>query len=232
MRHRILAIGAFAALVPAGAALAAAPDTTTPDTVPSDTTPSDTGSETTPETLPQTTVGNGDDGSSGSAPQTTSGSGTDGSTAVSTVPAEPAPVVIFDGDRNPVAMVTATSAELSWTGYGEDDTPDEGQQYVRVTVLVESQTTGDDTFSINVDHFVLQDEHGALTRGGNVRTAAQAEADEDAPGDAELATNEAIELALTFEIPAGVEPTTVFYLNDDRLFEIVDVDDAAGLTTL
>lgn len=205
MRHRLLAATALFALAPAGVALAAAPDSTTSSTVPSDDAATDSSAPTSPILGPSE----------------------DSSASATTVAMEPADVTVYDGDRVAVASVMALDSELAWTGYGEDDAPDEGNQYARVTLLITSERTDDDTFSINVDHFVLQDEHGLLTRGGNVRTAAQVDADQDVPDGTDLATGESIELTVTFQIPATVEPSAVFYLHDDRLYEILDLTPGA-----
>src|SRR5690606_174650 len=142
MRNRLIAATAVFALIPASTAFASGSDSTTPDT-------------STPDTSADTSVATTDPSSGSSA--TTGPDGTPGSVAPSSTAGEtptpdagPVAVTIYDDDRMAVATVTALAAEVAWTDYGDDDMPDEGNQYVRVDVLVESQTTGDDEFSINV----------------------------------------------------------------------------------
>ena len=56
--------------------------------------------------------------------------------APSASPDSAAPATIYNDDRNPVATVSVGATEVGWVGYGEDDAPDEGNEYLRMTVTV------------------------------------------------------------------------------------------------
>lgn len=138
-------------------------------------------------------------------------------------PADTAPATVYDESGEPVATITVTGTELQWTDYAESAEPDEGMEYVRVTVDIASTVT-EDTFGVSTGDFLLQDEHGFVTNAETVESAAQAEAEEDVVGDADLANGESIELALTFQVAADVGPQSVFYRpDDDRLIDIAEV---------
>jgi hypothetical protein len=138
-------------------------------------------------------------------------------------PAAMAPATIYNEDDEAVAEVVVDGIEVGWLDYGDDDAPEDGNEYVRVTVTVTSMVT-DGNFGVNIDHFILQDNHGFIDGADNVRTAAQSEADEDVPGDVELASGESIQMALTFEVDPAVGPQSVFYRpDDDRLVDVADV---------
>lgn len=138
--------------------------------------------------------------------------------------ADAAPVNIYDESGDPVARVSVRGTQSSWTEYEEGNEPGEGLEYTQVVVEVESLVT-DGTFDVNVDHFVLQDNNGFITTGESVPSAAQAEAGEELLTEAELANAEAAEIILTFEVPAGVGPQSVFYRpDDDRLVDIAEIN--------
>ncbi len=120
------------------------------------------------------------------------------------------PATIYDESGNRVATVTVTGAELAWTDYEEGNDPESGREYVRVTVSVESLIT-EGTFGVAIDDFILQDNDGFVTTANNVPTAAQAEADDEITEEADLASGESVELALTFEVNSNVGPQLVFY---------------------
>lgn len=142
----------------------------------------------------------------------------------STPPPGGEPATVFDDEGTPVATITAGAIETAWSDYGEDDAPDEGNEYLRVVVNVESQATDDNTFEVNVDHFILQSNNGVVTTAENIRTAAQVEADEEVTDSADLAGGEAVELTLTFEVDAAAGPQSVFYRpDDDRLVDVVEI---------
>lgn len=214
MRSRRFAVtGAIvaAALVPAGMVVATAPPSSPPDTDAAATAPADTGDTATAPV---------DTGDTGTAPAGTSAESMPaGTEPAGTADAAATLVTIFNEDRQPVAEVTVAASEPNWSDYGEDDAPDEGRQYYRMTVEVRSLTTDDDEFGISVGDFILQDTHGFVDEADNVRTAAQAEADEDATEDADLASGEAVTLDLTFEHDAAADPHAVFYRvgDPDRL---------------
>jgi hypothetical protein len=135
----------------------------------------------------------------------------------------PEPATVYDDDGNEVASITVSTIEPSWGDYGDDDAPDEGMEYVRATVQIDSMQT-DGTFDVAIDDFVLQDNHGSLTTAANVPTAEQADSGEDVTTDAELASGESVELALTFQVTANVGPQSIFYHpSDDVLVDVADV---------
>jgi len=130
---------------------------------------------------------------------------------------------VYDESGNPVATISVIATEAGWSDYPEGDEPEAGNDYVRVTVDVESLIT-EGTFGIAVDDFILQSNNGFITTADNVPTAAQAEAEEEITEEADLANGEAVELVLTFEVVSGVGPQSVFYRpDDDRLVDIVDI---------
>jgi hypothetical protein len=130
---------------------------------------------------------------------------------------------VYDDSGEPLATITVIGTELQWSDYAEGSEPDEGNEYVRVTVDVTSTVT-EGAFSVSTGDFLLQDEHGFLTNAETVESSAQAEAEEDVVGDADLANGESIELALTFQVGADVGPQSVFYRpDDDRLIDVAEV---------
>jgi hypothetical protein len=133
------------------------------------------------------------------------------------------PVTVYDDEGDEVATITVLSVDTDWADYATDDAPEGGREYVRVTVNVEGLDP-DEAFGVNVDDFVLQDMHGRITTAENVRTAQQVDDDEELPGEGELDENEAVELALTFQVVANVGPETVFYRPDeDHIVELVSL---------
>lgn len=136
---------------------------------------------------------------------------------------EDVPAIVYDESGEPIATITVLGTEMQWSDYAEGSEPDEGNEYVRVTVDVESTVT-EGSFAVSTGDFLLQDDHGFLTNAETVESSAQAEAEEDVVGDAELANGESIELALTFQVGADVGPQSVFYRpDDDRLIDVTEV---------
>jgi hypothetical protein len=130
---------------------------------------------------------------------------------------------VYDESGNAVARIVFGSSEVGFSDYEEGNDPDEGREYVRVVVTVESLIT-EGTFNIGIDDFVLQSNHGFVTTGENVPTAAQAEAGEDITEEADLANGESVELTVTFEVVASVGPDSVFYSpEDDRLVDVAEL---------
>lgn len=200
MRRLVTTGVLMTALLPAGLALATTepPDTTTPETTAADSAPADT---TTPETT-----------ASESATTTGEGAAEAGATAT-----------VYDDEGNPIAAITASVADTAWTDYPEDEEPESGREYVRMTVTVESLVT-EGSFAVNVDNFILQDNWGHITTAENIPTATQAETDEEITSEAELANGESVELTLTFEVTSSAGPQSVFYRpDDDRLVDIAEV---------
>ena len=136
---------------------------------------------------------------------------------------ETAPATVYDESGEPVATITVIGTQTAWTDYAEGSEPDEGREYVQVTVDVASTVT-EGSFEISVGDFILQDEHGFVTNAESIASAAQSEADEDIVADAELANGESLELALTFQVDAAAGPQSVFYRPDDeRLVDVAEV---------
>lgn len=202
MRRIAIPAAALVAIAPAGTLLASAP----PDSPPPVATQEPAGTAAPAATEP-----------AGSAPMGSAPAGTEPGAAPA---AEPVP--IYDDQGTQLAAVEATSVEVGWTDYAEDDTPEEGDQYVRVAVVVTSMHP-DGTFGVEVGDFQLQDNWGYTDSADNIRTAAQVESDEDVQGEADLENGETAELTLTFSVNAAAGPQSVFYTGDDRLVDIVEV---------
>lgn len=199
--RRLLTVAGLAALVPAGAAIATSP----PDT----TAPVSTVTETTMVTeMTMVTA-------------TSMVSETIAGEATTSLPVD-TPATVYDESGDPVAAVTVVGSQSPWGDYAEGDEPDEGREYMQMTVKVESLMT-EGTFTVNVDHFILQDNNGFVTTAQSVRSAAQAETGEEPSSESELATAEAAEMTLTFEVTTSVGPQSVFYRPDDeRLVDIAE----------
>lgn len=134
-----------------------------------------------------------------------------------------APAAIFDGDGNRIATIAVIGKETGWTNYEEGEGPEEGREYVRVVLDVASEVT-EGSFGISVGDFILQDQHGFITGAASVRSAAQANADEEVIDEADLSNGESLELALTFQVAANVGPQSVFYRpDDDQLVDITEL---------
>jgi hypothetical protein len=133
-----------------------------------------------------------------------------------------APATIYNDDRNPVATVTVGSTEVGWTGYGEDDAPDEGNEYLRMTVTVTN--AGEDEFSVSVGDFILQDGHGRIDGGDGVESQEEAAGDTDPTTEADLQASESVDLTITFQYNAAAGPQSVFYRQgEDWLVDIAEV---------
>ena len=52
----------------------------------------------------------------------------------------PQSVEFVDESGSPLANITVVTVEPAWTGFGEDDEPESGHEYLRITVLVESRS--------------------------------------------------------------------------------------------
>jgi hypothetical protein len=195
VRRLVFTGAALAALVPAGIASA---------TTPPDSPPESTVSGTTADTAPTPTES--------AAPA--------GTSPEPELAAETA--TVYDESGNPVAAITVIGTETGWSDYQEGDEPDEGRDYVRVVVNVDSLIT-EGTFGISVGDFILQSNNGFVTTAENVLTAAQAEAGEEVTEEADLANGESVELTLTFQVVGSVGPQSVFYRpDDDRLVDVAE----------
>jgi hypothetical protein len=206
VRRSVLLGAIVAALVPAGVGVATTPpDTTVP------------GGAAAPPTEPAEVAG--------TEPAAVATTAPEGAAAIETTAAGEAaePAVIYDEEGNEVATVTVVGVETGWSDYEEGNEPDEGNEYVRVTVEVES-TAAEDSFGISVGDFILQSNTGRVTSAENIRTAAQAEADEEVPEETELATGGTTELTLTFQVASAAGPQSVLYRpDDDTLIDIAEL---------
>ncbi len=72
---------------------------------------------------------------------------------------ENAPATVYDESGEPVATITVVGTQTEWTEYAEGAEPDEGHEYVQVTVDVASTVT-EGSFGISVGDFILQDQYG------------------------------------------------------------------------
>ena len=100
---------------------------------------------------------------------------------------------VYDDSGNAVARIVLGASDVGFSDYEEGNDPEEGNEYVRIVVTVESLITKG-TFNIAIDDFILQSNHGFVTTGENEPTAAQAEAGEDITEEADLANGESVEL--------------------------------------
>lgn len=138
------------------------------------------------------------------------------------------PALVYDDSGNPVASIQFQGAETGWDAYEEGEDPDAGNEYVRAMVTVESLIT-EGTFSVSVGDFVLQNNNGFLTDAETVRSASEAEGDEDITDEADLANGESIDLTLTFQVVSSIGPQSIFYTNDDDiLVDVADLTAAQG----
>lgn len=209
MRRSLITAVVLAALtLPAGAVVA----TTPPDSTPPDSAPAETMTTEPVESMDTTPADS-------MAPTEASEPAPSDTTEATAAEA----ATIYDDSGNAIAEVTVVGTEPAWGDYDEDNDPDAGREYFRMTVSVASLIT-DGTFNVNVDHFILQDNNGFVTDAENIKTAAQEEADEDVTEDADLANGESVELTLTFEVVSSVGPQAVFYSpDDDRLVGIAQI---------
>lgn len=133
-------------------------------------------------------------------------------------------VVVVDESGSELAALTVSNAEQAWTGYGENNDPASGHEYLRVTVVVESRSPRG-LFAVEYDDFILQDADGFVTRAEIVPTAEESAAEEDPVSEADLANAETVELVITFEIVSGVAPIAVFYApSNERLVTVHEFD--------
>jgi len=212
VRRSVMTGAAIAALLlPAGAVVATSP----PDTDPVETTTVET------EVVETTTVEDPEATTAVTAADDTASMVTTADTeAPDAVPTEAA--AVYDDSGNQVAEITLVNSEQTWGGYEEGNDPDGGNEYLRVTILVESLIT-DGTFNINLDQFILQDNNGFVTEAENVETAEQAASDDEITTEAELANGESVEFAITFQVVSSVGPQSMFYRpEDDRLVDVAE----------
>jgi hypothetical protein len=129
-------------------------------------------------------------------------------------------VVVVDESGSELAALTVANVEPAWAGFGENDEPESGHEYLRVTVVVESRSPRG-LFPVDTGDFILQDADGFVTSAQTVRTAEQSAAEEEPLSEAELANTETVELDLVFEMVSGVAPTAMFYApSSDRLVTV------------
>lgn len=137
------------------------------------------------------------------------------------------PATIYNDDRDPIATVTAGPAEIGWTNYGEDNAPDEGNEYLRMTVTVTN--AGEDDFSVSLGDFVLQDNQGRLDGGDSVESPEEEADDIDATTEADLGAGESIDLTITFQYDAAAGPQSVFYRQgEDWLVDVAEIAPGAA----
>jgi hypothetical protein len=135
------------------------------------------------------------------------------------------PALVYDDSGNPVASIQFHGAETGWSEYEEGEEPDPGNEYVRAMVTVESLIT-EGTFNVGVGDFILQNNNGFITDAETVRSAAQAEGDEEITEEADLANGESLELTLVFQVVSSIGAQSIFYTNDDDI--LVDVADVTA----
>ena len=130
--------------------------------------------------------------------------------AADAIEVDATPTVIVDESGAPLAQVTVLGVDPDWQDYPEWNAPDSDSHYVQVMLRVESLSPRG-LFGVEDNDFSLQDADGFLFVGDVLETAAQDAADEEVIDDAELASGEAIEFPVTFEVVTGVAPDTLYY---------------------
>jgi hypothetical protein len=138
---------------------------------------------------------------------------------------QPQRTLVYDDSGNPVASIEFRGAQSGWDAYEEGNEPDPGNEYVRAMVSVESLIT-EGTFHVGVGDFILQSNNGFLTDAETVRSAVEAENDEELTDEADLANGESLDLTLVFQVVSSVGPQSIFYTNDDD--NLVDVGDVTA----
>lgn len=134
-----------------------------------------------------------------------------------------APAIVVDATGSPIAAISVLAVDPDWADYDDWDSPRTGNQYVRISVLVESRSARG-LFEIRDHDFMLQDADGFVFTGDVVATAAQRAAGDDLVDRAALANGEQVQLELTFRVVTGVAPATLFYSPSyDRLVTIADL---------
>lgn len=136
-------------------------------------------------------------------------------------------VEYMDDAGNVIAVLTVTAVEPGWTGHAEFYTPQAGNEFVRVTVEVESRI-GRGAFTIEPYFFYLQDTDGFMAQANPIPSA-----EEDAAGFdpfasiLELAGGETGEMHLTFELLAGVDLQAIYFSLDlyTRLVTVAEFDE-------
>lgn len=136
-------------------------------------------------------------------------------------------VEYIDDNGTVLAVFTVTAVERGWTGNAESFAPQAGNEYVRVTVEVESRV-GRGTFTVEPFFFYLQDADGFIAQANPIPTAEEEAAGFDPFASIlELTGGETAELQLTFELLGGVALQALYFSPDlySRLVTLAEFDE-------
>ncbi|HEV2127648.1 MAG TPA: DUF4352 domain-containing protein [Thermomicrobiales bacterium] len=136
-------------------------------------------------------------------------------------------VEYIDEAGNVIAVMTVTDIEQDWTDYAEFYAPRAGNEFVRVTVQVESRV-GRGTFTVEPYFFYLQDMDGFMYQAVPIPTVEEEAAGFDPFASIlDLAGGETGELHLTFEVLSGVDLQALYFSPDlyTRLITVAEFDE-------
>lgn len=132
-------------------------------------------------------------------------------------------VTYIDESGNPMASITIDNVERGWQDFGEYDEPEAGQEYVAMTVTVNSEV-GRGSLEVSDFDFSLQDSDGFLWGTAYVDVA---EGVEVAPleDDLNLASGESATFLVVFQVLEGQQLTHVFWQPDSgRLLTLASLE--------
>lgn len=133
-------------------------------------------------------------------------------------PAGHEPVIVVDRNGAELAAMTVVEVEPGWTGHEEYRTPDAGNEYTRVTVLIESRIPRG-VFDYSYHNFSAQDADGFEIDAQDVDPADG----ENQTQTGSLAAGESAEVQLTFEGLIGAPIVEIFYSPSGRLVTVAEL---------
>ena len=138
------------------------------------------------------------------------------------------PAVDFiDESGNPLATFTVTHVERDWQTSEQFFAPQPGNEYVRVTVSVESRVARGST-TIDPYQFLLQDVDGFVSQAVVIPSQEALESGDFAAmsGILDLPGGETGQISLVFEMLKGAELEAIYYTPDTytRLLTIAEFD--------
>jgi len=130
------------------------------------------------------------------------------------------PATYFAGNGSEVATITVTDVERGWQDYAEFYEPDPGVEYVAITFQVESVSSSN--LVVESYDFSLLDAKGVNNSRSYVEAA------EDAPvqlmdDDVAVASGEAVEMTVVFELFEGTELGYFMWQPDSGIIIMVDL---------
>lgn len=130
------------------------------------------------------------------------------------------PATYFAANGSEIAMLTVTDVERGWQDYAEFYEPDPGVEYVAITLQVESVSSSN--LVVESYDFSLLDAKGVNNSRSYVEAA------EDAPvqlmdDDVAVASGEAVEMTVVFELFEGTELGYFMWQPDSGIIIMVDL---------